>query len=157
MTAPPVYRLLLPAWASPPRRTRLPASIWRPGQRRRRRKPGRVRRSRSGDNRLFAIAERDDPDGPRRLTLTGEVDMATAPELADRLRDLRDAQTAVRLDLSKLQFMDISGLHVLLGAVNDAQTDAWNLEIAPEVPHQIARLIELTATRALLWPASSGA
>ena len=83
--------------------------------------------------------------------------MATAPALADRLRDLRDAHTAVRLDLSKLQFMDISGLHVLLRAVNDAQSSAWKFEVAPEIPHQIARLIELTATRALVWPASSGA
>jgi anti-anti-sigma factor len=102
------------------------------------------------------MAEGDDHDGARRLILTGELDVATAPMLADRLRNMSAEHSAVRVDLSKLQFMDNSGLHVLVRVVMDAQSNGWNLEIAPEIPYQIARLIDLTATRAFLWPASSG-
>lgn len=155
MTTPPVYRLLVPSWASAPRRTRVSASMRRAVRRRGSRKPARTDGRRSSDSWRFEIAEREDREGARHLSLTGELDVAAAPILDRRLRDLSDRHTAVRLDLSKLQFMDSAGLHLLLHAMSDAQSDGWNLEIAPEIPRQIARLVDLTATRATLWPGST--
>ena len=60
----------------------------------------------------FECRERSDPDGARRLTLLGEVDIAVADELARRLGRLERARARTRLDLSELQFIDLCGLEL---------------------------------------------
>jgi anti-anti-sigma factor len=56
------------------------------------------------------------PDGPSRVVIAvaGEVDMATAPSLADCLAD--NADRDVILDLSGVAFLDSSGLTALINA-----------------------------------------
>lgn len=52
------------------------------------------------------------------LTPHGEVDMVTAPQLGRRLLGLVDAgKTLMIVDLSKVTFMDSTGLGVLLDAL----------------------------------------
>lgn len=46
--------------------------------------------------------------------------MATASNLAQRLRELGRSRQAVVLDLDGVEFIDMSGLRVLLAAVRDA-------------------------------------
>jgi anti-sigma B factor antagonist len=82
-----------------------------------------------------------------QMRLVGELDIATAPMLKERLRRLRSAALVVRLDLSRLEFIDSSGLHVLLDAVHDA---GRLLEFAPELAPQVRRLLELTHTDRLI-------
>jgi anti-anti-sigma factor len=93
---------------------------------------------------LFRIAERDDPDGARRLTLTGELDLASGSQLRDRLRELGAAGATVRLDLSQLDFMDSTGIGIIVRGLRDSARDGWKLEVDPNMPRQIARLIALT-------------
>jgi anti-anti-sigma factor len=57
------------------------------------------------------------PDGSPAIWVDGELDMATAPELAEALGPWRDGQRSdpvLRVDLSGLTFIDSSGLRVLL-------------------------------------------
>jgi anti-anti-sigma factor len=47
------------------------------------------------------------------LTLSGELDLGTAPRLGERLDQLREEKRPVVVDLSGLEFMDSSGVYVL--------------------------------------------
>jgi anti-sigma B factor antagonist len=50
-----------------------------------------------------------------RLVLTGELDIASAPEIEALTQDIAsDGTTAITLDLSKLTFMDCCGLRAIL-------------------------------------------
>jgi anti-anti-sigma factor len=60
-----------------------------------------------------------------RLRVRGELDLATADVLADRLRRLQDRRAAVLLDLDELAFMDATGLRVVLTAADTARNDGW--------------------------------
>ncbi len=51
-----------------------------------------------------------------RVTVTGELDLDTAPRLTDAVSTLRTGGGHVELDLSALGFCDVRGLAALLGA-----------------------------------------
>ena len=90
----------------------------------------------------FQIRERQE-NGWLRVTVTGELDLGTTPQLEDRLTSLRAKKAAVRLDLSELEFIDSTGLHLLIRALGDARIDGWQLEIDPDVPPRVMRLFRL--------------
>jgi anti-sigma B factor antagonist len=51
------------------------------------------------------------------VAVSGEVDLATAPALAERLEEsIRESREAFVIDLSETTFVDSSGLHCLLRA-----------------------------------------
>jgi anti-sigma B factor antagonist len=60
-----------------------------------------------------------------RVRLRGELDLATAELLANRLRALRERRATVLLDLDELEFIDACGLRVVLTAAEDARNDGW--------------------------------
>ena len=88
------------------------------------------------------------------LGLRGELDLASAPVLKDRLERLRADKRSVRLDLSQLQFIDSSGIHLLIAAASDAR-DGWQFEVDPNLPPQVERVLELVDARNLVLPADS--
>src|SRR5437588_12615420 len=90
----------------------------------------------------FEILENRD-HGELRLSLQGELDFASTRVLDDRLPRLRAKKRAVRLDLSKLEFIDSTGLHLLIRSVGDARTNGWRLEIEPELSVTVSRLFKL--------------
>ena len=100
----------------------------------------------------FAIDERLDEDGALRLALRGELDVAVAGVLRWRLDELKQRKEFVRLDLAGLEFMDSSGLQVVIMALADSNQDGWRLEIAEEVTSPVARLIDLVGVRSHFWP-----
>src|SRR5436305_13816657 len=67
----------------------------------------------------FEIRESEDDDGLLRLSVVGELDVATAPELQRRLTRARVARQAVRVDLSSLGFVYSSGIQALVAALLD--------------------------------------
>jgi len=82
---------------------------------------------------------------PLRLRVTGELDLATAPQLASRLRALSEDGNAIRLDLSRVTFIDLVGLRVLVEAhVRDRRLHVVAASSACE------HLLELTRTTHLL-------
>lgn len=92
----------------------------------------------------FAILESQEGDC-LRLLLTGELDIASAPLLEDHLSRVRDPAVALRLDLSKLDFIDSGGLHALIRAMEDASANGWRLQIDRDVAPQAMRVFELVA------------
>jgi anti-anti-sigma factor len=81
-----------------------------------------------------------------RLTLLGELDMAAAPELEVRLRELQREGRSVLMDLSQLQFMDSSGLALVTRAINSSRSNGWAFVVDPDLSPQVRRLFRLTAT-----------
>lgn len=93
----------------------------------------------------FRIRETRDASGAR-LKVLGELDIATAPELQDRLVHLRDERVPASLDLSELTFMDSTGLSLLILAVQEAASDGWRLNVLPDLPDQVRQLFDITST-----------
>jgi len=75
--------------------------------------------------------------------LTGELDLASAPKLADRLARLRAKKSPVRLDLSKLDFIDSTGIHLLIKTVGEARIKGWPFQIEPDVRPQVMSVFRL--------------
>jgi anti-anti-sigma factor len=90
----------------------------------------------------FEIRERE-VDGFMRLSLTGELDMMSSPVLDQRLTSLRAAKSPVRLDLSKLEFIDSTGLHLLVRTIGEARLKGWRLQIEPEVSQPVRSAFRL--------------
>ena len=80
-----------------------------------------------------------------RLAVAGELDMATAPQLAAAIAsDELDGGTPPVLDLSRLAFMDVAGMRVLLDAARRAKRAGGALVVFNPQP-AIRRLFALTA------------
>ena len=69
-----------------------------------------------GEHPAFGVSEETREDGTRILTVRGELDMATAPFLGQRIRRplFWDGVRAVVVDLSGVGFLDSSGASALL-------------------------------------------
>jgi anti-sigma B factor antagonist len=56
------------------------------------------------------------------LEVTGEVDVYTAPKLRERIAELLDGGIrAIVIDLGRVEFMDSTGLGVLVGGLRKAR------------------------------------
>ena len=86
--------------------------------------------------------EQTDLEDVVRLEVTGELDLATAPELEYRLRRLRTRHVNVRLNLSRLEFVDVAGARTIARVLAEAGADGW-LELEPELSATARRVFEL--------------
>ena len=77
------------------------------------------------------------------IAVSGELDVASAPELDDLLR--RTDGEAVTLDLSGVRFIDPAGLRVLLVAQRDIDARGGQLVIR-KPSWQVRRLAQLSGT-----------
>jgi anti-sigma B factor antagonist len=90
------------------------------------------------------------------ITVAGEVDIATAPRLRDRLAPLAAGGRPVIADLTGVTFIDAAGLGVLAGAAGKAAASGGSLHVVtarPRVRRAFAvtgldRTIPLARTRA---------
>jgi anti-sigma B factor antagonist len=85
------------------------------------------------------------------LTISGEHDLSTAPNLRRRLDGLLDAGTATVVDLSPATFIDSS----ILGVILDGRRRAAQADIGFAVVHSngadaVDRVLEVTGLRAEL-------
>ncbi|MGW7188998.1 STAS domain-containing protein [Streptomyces sp. NPDC054838] len=86
-------------------------------------------------------------DGRITVAVTGEIDIATAPLLAEALHEaLRDGVTRIDADFSGVTFCDCSGLDVLLRAERRARAHGRTLRVAGVRSPQVRRLFEMTGT-----------
>jgi anti-anti-sigma factor len=69
--------------------------------------------------------EEERRDGLVVLRCAGDLDLASVDELAGRLRALSAEEEPVLLDLDELEFMDSSGLRVVLQAVEASRAGTW--------------------------------
>jgi anti-anti-sigma factor len=73
--------------------------------------------------------EEDRRDGEVVLRLRGELDLASADAVSQRLDALAAAGEAVVLDVDRLSFMDSSGLRVVLQAAETSRTSGWRFSL----------------------------
>jgi anti-sigma B factor antagonist len=91
----------------------------------------------------FAISI-SDTDGRAVVEVRGELDLATAPELEAVLLERLDAGAEVVLDLRELQFMDSSGLRVLVTAHARASDGGPRFAIVrPPADSEVARILDI--------------
>jgi anti-anti-sigma factor len=95
----------------------------------------------SDEHSLLEIIEVRDA-GRVRVRLRGELDLAGAPRLSDKLRSLCARGEPVLLDLDELAFIDMSGLRVLLAAAEEASRDGWSFAVT-RGSAQVRRLVGL--------------
>ena len=95
------------------------------------------------------IRERREPDGTLILSVSGTLDLSTGPDFAERIADSVSPRWALVLDLDGLDFMDSSGLAVLLASANRAREDGCSVSLAR--PHGgLLRLFRLARLEAVL-------
>ena len=82
-------------------------------------------------------------DGTAVLSLSGELDLASAPRLDEALFECEDGAPTILLDLRGLTFMDSSGLRVILAADARARSRGGRLMLVPGPP-SVQRVFQLT-------------
>ena len=85
----------------------------------------------------FTIARLDGGSG---LKISGELDLATAPQLTEALRDTSSAGQVV-LDLSELTFMDSCGIRALLELARTQNGNGPVIVLNPS--HAVTRVFEV--------------
>ncbi len=96
-----------------------------------------------GTSEQLKIRLEPDPQGVC-ITLAGEVDLATVPELDRLLDDLADSEHGrLLIDLTSVEFMDSTGLVSIIRALRAADTNGHRLTVRGSSP-QVQRLFELT-------------
>ena len=74
--------------------------------------------------------ESKEVDGIGVIVLEGEVDVYTAPKLKSRLIDLVDeGKYNIVIDLQKVEFMDSSGLGVLVGGLKRVKSHQGSIAL----------------------------
>ena len=103
--------------------------------------PGNLADVRDSEDRLVV----DVVEGaPPTVALVGEVDPHTAPQLDEVLtRLVEDGATAIRIDATRLDFIDSSGLRVLVEAHRRLGGDRSSIVMAGISP-TLSRLLEVT-------------
>jgi anti-anti-sigma factor len=81
------------------------------------------------------------------LRLDGELDMASVTELYTAISRLALVAREIVLDLSKLTFMDSSGLRMLLGVRTRCERNRCKLVVTSPSP-EVRRLMEVTGLAA---------
>src|ERR1700755_2428206 len=81
--------------------------------------------------------------GPVVVTVRGEVDLATAPELETYVNQAFDGSDgSVLLDLRAMSFIDSSGLRVLVALSNEARGRGQRLALR-NIPRHAERVLDL--------------
>jgi len=80
----------------------------------------------------------------RTISLRGELDIATAPDLEELLtKSRKDDLNAVKVDLRGLDFIDSNGLRVLVESWKACFKDGIAFTLAPG-PRQVQRVFDVT-------------
>ena len=77
------------------------------------------------------------------VTVAGEIDIATAARLRERLFELADGGRPLVADLDQVRFIDSAGLAVLVGAANRAAAHGGSLHVVCARP-RVRQLLRLT-------------
>jgi anti-anti-sigma factor len=104
------------------------------------------------------VVERAEP-GVEVVTVTGEHDLSTAPELQRRLDAALDSGAAVAIDLLQTTFIDSTVLRVLICTRERASERGIGFSVAlgDSTGHGVRRLLELTGIEQRLQAAPTRA
>jgi anti-sigma B factor antagonist len=79
------------------------------------------------------------------VTVQGELDIATADLLSERLAKICERGLPVTVDLRRVSFLDCVGLRVLLAVHADGAARGCHVDFIPG-PRAVQRVFELTGT-----------
>jgi anti-anti-sigma factor len=99
----------------------------------------------------FSLRESAGAEGVR-IELVGELDLSVAGRLRDRLDELAQPGAKVVLDLSQLDFIDSSGINVIVTYHRQASQDGWTLLVEKQMTLSVRRVINVMGLDALFWP-----
>lgn len=89
--------------------------------------------------------ERTGPAAEPMMRIAGEIDVATAPRVRDELTAVLDAGARrVILDLGAVDFVDSSGLGVLVGALRRLQEESDGRMVISEAQDGVRKVFEIT-------------
>jgi anti-anti-sigma factor len=92
-------------------------------------------------------------NGVVRLAPVGELDLASAEQLVTRVCQLLAGGARVRLDLSRLEFIDSRGIYALIRAVAlGREAGGERVEVDRGLSKNVRELLELTGMARMLWP-----
>lgn len=90
----------------------------------------------------FRLERHHTPGGARVVSVSGEIDIATAPQVDEALARREPGETAVVLDLRGTTFLDSSGIRVLVAAHRAGVADGIPFSVAGSPP--VLDLLETT-------------
>jgi anti-sigma B factor antagonist len=92
----------------------------------------------------FEINSRTVDDRTAVVAPVGEVDLHTAPEIKRRIAELSDqGYTQIVVDLSRINYLDSTGLGVLVGALKRLREKDGELRLVHPTP-RVMRVLEIT-------------
>jgi anti-sigma B factor antagonist len=98
----------------------------------------------------FLVAAEPAGDGVVVLSAAGELHMSTAPTFGAHAREvLKDGPRCVVVDLSAVQFIDSTGLGVLLNLLREVERQGGEMVVVSANP-TVLRLFAITGTDATL-------
>ena len=103
----------------------------------------------------FQMAELLDEAGVLCLSLIGELDIAVADDLATRLHQLQEQGLEVRLDLTRLEFIDSAGIRELKCALDSSRRDGSRLTVGTDMTRAVRRVVEIVGLGAYFGPPGS--
>jgi anti-anti-sigma factor len=89
----------------------------------------------------FAVSAEPTSPGVVTVTVVGELDMSTCPQVDDVLRAATSDRVIV--DLSRCTFLDSAGVRLLVGSHRAVTSDGRRLELVASDPN-ILRVLEIT-------------
>lgn len=81
------------------------------------------------------------------LALAGELDLATAGSVSAELERLEATGVPLRIDLSELEFIDSTGIAILVGVHNRLEN---RLQVVPSPAPEVRRVLAITGLDAKL-------
>lgn len=100
----------------------------------------------------FEVRSEELEGGIRAFTVRGELDMNTAPELEKGLEDaLSDSAASIMLDLSECEFIDSTGIALIVRAWQQLDGDGGEGKgrfVLCCINHQVRRLLKITGVEA---------
>jgi anti-sigma B factor antagonist len=92
------------------------------------------------------------------VRVSGDVDIATRPELAAELDEARQGDGPILVDLTDVTFMDSTGLALMLALDRDARASGRPLAIAcPEGPVRLLFAVSGVESELPLYPTRAAA
>lgn len=92
----------------------------------------------------FQLSEEAVDERTHVICVSGEIHVSTAPEFSRRLNEaIADGKTAVVLDLTKVEFIDSTGLSVLLNGLRRVTRAGGRMALVCTNP-TVMRLFEIT-------------
>jgi anti-anti-sigma factor len=98
------------------------------------------------DPATFEVRSEELEDGIRAFTVRGELDMNTAPELEEAMEAaLADGEASIMLDLSECEFIDSTGIALIVRAWQTLEGDEGKGRLVLCcINHQVRRLLKIT-------------